>query len=101
VKLVALAQFFWRKQLLLLWLVVNPNMHQGGIDKSLAHPIVGRVEVESEDHLCEVGITESEGGLARADAMDRPVDRIEVHRREHRRQLHAVLHVQIDRLVTV
>ena len=72
-------------------------MHQGGIDKSLAHPIVGRVEVDSEDHLCEVGITESEGSLARADAMDRLVDRIEVHRR----QLRAVLHVLIDCLVTV
>jgi hypothetical protein len=31
VKLVALAQFFWRKRLLLLWLVVNPTIRQGGI----------------------------------------------------------------------
>src|SRR6266516_854859 len=32
--------------------------------------------------------------------MDGPVDRIEVHRRMHRRQLRAVLHMQINRLLT-
>src|SRR5215472_17543016 len=39
----------------------------------------GRVGVDPDDHLGEVGLTEAEGGLARANAVDRPVDRTEVH----------------------
>jgi hypothetical protein len=69
----------------------------GPLDHAL---VVGRVGVDADDHLGEVGITEAERGVARAGPMDSAVDRIEVHRRVHRRQLRAVLHMQINRLLT-
>ncbi len=69
----------------------------GPLDQAL---VVGRVGVDTDNHLGEVGVTEAERGVARAGPMDSAIDRIEVHRRVHRRQLRAVLHMQIDRLLT-
>src|SRR6266699_647096 len=54
----------------------------GPLDHAL---VVGRVRIDTDDHLGEVGVTEAERGVARAGPMDGPVDRIEVHRRMHRR----------------
>ena len=69
----------------------------GPLDHAL---VVGRVGIDPDDHLGEVGVAEAERGLACADSMGSAIDGIEVHRRVHRRQLRAVLHMQIDRLVT-
>ena len=69
-------------------------------DFAYSIPGVGRVRVNAGDHPGEVGLTKAERGFVRSDAMDRPVDRMEMHRRVRGWQVRAILQVQLDRLVT-
>jgi hypothetical protein len=61
--------------------------------------LIGRVGIDSHNHLGPGGIPVAPRRLVLAHPMRRSVHRIEVHGRVHGRQLGAVLHVEPDRLV--
>ena len=60
---------------------------------------VGGIGIDAEDDLGELRVPVAERGVVGADIVDGPVDRVQVHRRLHRRQLLPPLEVLRDQLV--
>ena len=58
-----------------------------------------RVRIDTDDHLRPFGVAIGPGGVAVPDPARGAVDRIQMHRRVHRRQPRAVFDVALDGLV--